>query len=507
MNQKSLLFLLSGIIFFAIVSCEDDPQIVETTNTFDTTIVIDTTIIIGDTSTNTYEPLLESETPVLLALQSGFESVDIEVLMSSEDVLPSAPDFVYGSMADGAGLLKNDDGTYTLINNIEADYSVARLTLNEDLRPINGEYILNANASAFTAQCSGSLITPEEHGFGPLYLSGGEWGGGSKGVFVLDPYKNASDASFADMLNSFGQWSTENAVVIGKDAFPGTTIAFIGDDHSDNSVPSGQLGMYVGGYGDLYNGTLYGLSVTADGIEFEMDMVEGETYEAEFVVLEEKTKDALDEEAKSKKVMGFSRLEDIDWRRGSAANQREVYLTVTGRKKDDLVGKGTLYGRIYKVVLDESDYTKATITCILDGDNLTGKAKQFHSPDNIVVTENYAYIQEDPNGYPDTSDKDHYAYLYQYDLNTGDLSVVLACDQVNAASLGYGTTDRTWELTGMIDITETIGASESTFILITQNHGWERANGEPFTDPNANPAVEGSRAEGSVLHVVRGLAR
>ena len=54
----------------------------------------------------------------------------------------------------------------------------------------------------------------------------------------------------------FGQWSTENAVVIGKDAYPGKTVAFIGDDHSDNSIPSGQLGMYVGNMGDLYGGSI-----------------------------------------------------------------------------------------------------------------------------------------------------------------------------------------------------------------------------------------------------------
>ena len=42
-------------------------------------------------------------------------------------------------------------------------------------------------------------------------------------------------------------------------------------------------------------------------------------------------------EAKAKGVMGFSRLEDIDWRRGSAENNREIYFCVTGRKKDGLV--------------------------------------------------------------------------------------------------------------------------------------------------------------------------
>ena len=441
-----------------------------------------------------------SVTPNFLDLKEGFKNVSITTLLSSEDILSESPDFVFGSMADGAGLLKNEDGTFTLINNIEADYSIARITLDQTFKPIKGEYILNAIATASTAQCSGSLITPEEHGFGPLYLSGGEWGGSSKGVFVTNPFRDANEAGTGEMLNSFGQWSTENAVVIGKDAYPGKTVAFIGDDHSDNNIPSGQLGMYVGNHGDLYGGKLYGLKVTDATVNFEVDMVEGQSYPMSFVELEETNIDLLDAEAKAKGVMGFSRLEDIDWRRGSAANNREIYFCVTGRKRSSLVGKGTAYGRIYKVVLNENDPTAAgTITCILDGDILDGKAKAFHSPDNILATKNYIYIQEDPNGYPDTPEKSHFAYLYRYDLNSGKLEVVLECDQNKAASMGYGSTSNDWEITGMIDISDIV-KEESTFLLITQNHGWENAS---FTDPKANPTP--SSNEGSMIYVIRGL--
>ncbi len=445
-----------------------------------------------------------SVTANYLKLEPEFSDVNIYSLLSSEDVLDESPAFVYGSLADGAGLLKNSDDTFTLINNIEGDFSIARITLDETFRPVKGEYILNADATAYTAQCSGSLITLDEHGFGPMYLSGGEWGGSSKGVFITDPYKDASSASSATMLNSFGQWSTENAVVIGKDAYAGKTVAFIGDDHSDNEIPSGQLGMYVGSQGDLNGGNLYGLRVTDASIIYEMDMAEGQTYNVDFVELEETQIDLLDAEAKTKGVMGFSRLEDIDWRRGSAASNREIYFCVTGRQKDGLIGEGTVYGRVYKVTLNENDPTGAgTITCVLDGDNLTGAAKMFHSPDNIVVTENYAYIQEDPNGYFDTAEKTHYARLYQYNLNTGTLKTVLECDQDTALSNGVGSANSVWELTGMIDISDTVGIDD-TFLLITQNHGWDNV---AFTDPNALDPVTAPNQEGSVLHIVQGLDR
>ncbi len=442
-----------------------------------------------------------SETPVFLTKKSGFENLDIYALLSSEDQLVDSPNFVYGSMADGAGLLKNSDGTFTLINNIEADYSIARITLDKTFKPVKGEYILNAAATANTAMCSGSLITPEEHGFGPLYFSGGEWGGSSKGVFAVDPYKNADDAELATMLPALGQWDTENAVPLGKDAYSDKTVVIIGDDKSDNTTPKGQLAMYVGNRGDLAGGNLYGLKVTAAGINFEMDMAEGTSYNVEFVEYTERTYNELETESAALGIMGFSRVEDIDYRKGSAFNNREFYFAVTGRKSSGLVGKGSTYGRIYKVVLNANNPLLGTITCVLDGDNLTGVAKQFHSPDNVCVTENYVYIQEDPNVYPDTADKMHNAQLYQYNIQTGALKVVLECDQTSAQAAGYGTTSSTWELTGMIDISDRVGV-EGTFLLITQNHGWENAN---FTDVNANP--NSSSNEGSVMYIVKGLER
>jgi len=41
--------------------------------------------------------------------------------------------------------------------------------------------------------------------------------------------------------------------------------------------------------------------------------------------------------------------------------------------------------------------------------------------------------------------------------------------------------------------------------IITQNHGWEPADGTSFTDPLAKEDL--SRKEGSVLHILTGLER
>ena len=446
-----------------------------------------------------------STTPGYFKKFAGFNDLEIYSILSSNDVLAGSPAFIYGSMADGAGLLKSGDG-YSLINNIEADYSIARINLDKNFKPLKGDYILNAIASGSTAQCSGSLITPEEHGFGPLYLSGGEWAGASKGVFAVEVDKPASQRNFGTLLNGMGQWATENAVALGKDAYPNKTVVVIGDDDSDGANPQGHFGMYVSSFGDLTGGKLYGLKVTSPGINYEVDMREGVKYNIEFVELTESGIDALNQEAIDKGVMGFTRVEDLDWRRGSANNNREVYFAVTG--SSNFPGKGTKYGRVYKVELNDLDPTlNGKITCVVDGDKMDGKGSELLSPDNILTTENYVYVQEDPNFRNDAlPNKNHFARVWQYNIRTGEFKKVLEADQVAAAAAGIGTTSSYWEITGMIDVSDIVGEDE-TFIMITQNHGWIDSE-KIFTDPTAVSDVQGHRSkEGSQLFLVKGLDR
>ena len=454
-------------------------------------------------------------------------SVNVEMILTSQDILPSDSTFVYGSYTDGCALFDNGDDTYSFIVNLERDYSIARIKMNKDLQPLEGDYIVNSTATAFTAMCSGSGITQEEHGFGPLYLSGGEWigaGAGAQGVYVVDPYKSKDLASIATRSAAMGEWATENAVVIGKNAYPSNTVAIIGDDDSNNTYPESHLGMYVGKRGDLFAGDLFTLRgknavETAPGLGgqlFEMGMAEGTAYDVEWVEMEERSLAELNQEGIDSLSIGFQRIEDIDWRKGSADNERTLFFCVTGRYRSDnpaLADRGTTFGRIYMLELNDADPTgDAKLTCILDGDKVGGIADGFHSPDNIVVTENYVYIQEDPNGYFDQNSAiKGWAKLYKYNIATGELSTVLECDEDNNPQYGGG---GKWEITGMIDVTDIIDADEPTFLCGVQVHGWEqdkiesavRADGQPFFDPTA--IAEGlSDLEGSFLFKITGLPR
>lgn len=502
--KLSSLALIAGLTF----SCEDDTKLSESE-------------VLSIVNKESLTPLTSSVVSADKVFIKGteFTNMDVEMIMTSQDILPSDSSFVYGSYMDGAALYPNGDGTYAFINNLERDYSIARIKLNSDLQPLEGDYIVNSFATGFTAQCSASSITKDEHGFGPLYLSGGEWGGDNKGVYIVNPFKSASDASIASRLSSFGEWSTENAVVIGKNAYADKTVAFIGDDDG-GAQPDGHLGMYVGNRGNLYTGDLYVLkgknnsdvapTTVGDGnMKFEMGMEEGTAYDAQWIEVLERSKDELNTEAMDKNAIGFQRIEDIDWRRGSASNERTIFYCVTGNNAAPTLG--TVYGRVYMVQLNDTDPTgDCKITCILDGDKVGGKAAGFNSPDNIVVTENYVYIQEDPNGYK----AGQWAKIYQYNIATGELKVVLECNEDDAdVKTLYGGGGK-WEFTGMIDVTDIIGSSTSTFLCGVQVHGWEvdkietavRADGHPFYDPTAISA-ENSDYEGSFLFKLEGLER
>lgn len=455
-------------------------------------------------------------------------SAELKMILTSQDILPSDSSFVYGSYMDGAALYRNDDGTFAFINNLEADYAIARIRMNENLEPLEGDYIVNATATAFTAMCSGSSVTVEEHGFGPLYLSGGEWGGNAKGVYKVNPFRSPEDRVIVDRLPALGQWSTENAVVIGKDAYPGRTVVFMGDDDSNNAYPEAHFAMYVGNRGDLETGDLYVLrgknpveSAPGQGGQlFEMGMAEGTEYDVEWVKVNERTINELNQEAIDSLAIGFQRIEDIDWQKGSAEANRNVFFNATGRYRSnnpDLANRGTTFGRVYKLVLNPDNPTgDAKLVVVVDGDKEGGIGDGMHSPDNILVTENYAYIQEDPNGYAAlNSNISGYAKLWQYDINAGTMVEVLECNQTQASSYDIGNTSSMWEITGLIDVTDIIGAAEPTFIGGAQVHGWrpdvnpnnaKRADGKEFFDLIAIPE-ENARKEGSFLFKITGLPR
>lgn len=445
-----------------------------------------------------------STTPVFLKnLAPGLEAFS---LISSDDQLAQSPQFIFGGSVDGAGWLKNADGTFTFVVNHEDNFSVSRITLDNTFKPVKGEYIVTADHGKYRL-CSATLATPEEHGFGPLFISGGESGSESE-ILAIDPRGAKNSFRFLEQL---GHWSTENAVPLPKTAFPNKTVIVIGDD--DSKAAGGQVALYVSNtVGDLDNGNLYAM-VRTDGKTTETDMKVGQKFAVEFhEIANPRTLAPTDFNTKAQdiKAIAFGRTEDIDYRKGGGANGREIFFTVTGQEAKDANADGsrTTYGRVYRFVFEEGNPLKGQLECILDGDNKSGSAKTFQNPDNICVTQNYVYIQEDANGY---GDETHDAYIYQYNLASKALTVMMELDhrrgeekynQADSKNPLGNSSLGAWEYGSLIDISDITGIP-NTFSLCIQPHTWR---GDKYKAPDGD-ALRASENQASEVVIIKGLPR
>ncbi len=446
----------------------------------------------------------QSVTPALAKAMTGVNNVEIFSLVGSDDKLDQSPNFVFGGSADGAGMLKNADGTFTLLVNHEDNFAVSRITLDKTFKPVKGEYILNSDGGVWRL-CSATMATAEEHGFGPLYLTCGESGQESR-THGVNPFGDVGTASVSKEIAGLGRWSAENAVPLPKQAYAGKTAILIGDDDSD--VNGGQLALYLSNtVGDLDNGSLYMLKRT-DGNQREMDMKVGAKFPVEFVRIDNHktlTGAQINAKVNDLKAIKFGRVEDIDYRKKSTG--REVYFNVTGQATSgpNADYSRSKYGRVYRLTMDAADPLKATLEVVLDGDDRAGNAKTFQNVDNIVVTENYLYTQEDPNSY---GDETHDSYIYQLNLKTNEFKPVIELDHRRTASdaakynVGGASRFGAWEYGAMIDVSDQVGFAD-TFIIAVQPHTWRGDKYKAVDGGTKRP----DENQASQLIVVKGLPR
>jgi Bacterial protein of unknown function (DUF839) len=443
----------------------------------------------------------QSVTPSLIKSLVG--GVDIYSVISSDDVIAGSPGFVFGGSADGAGLVRNSDGTFTLLTNHEDNFAVSRLTLDKEFRPVKGDYVVNSTAGKYRL-CSATLATKEVHGFGPLFLTAGESGEESQ-ILAVDPMGVANTPTY---VTGFGRWSAENAVPLPKTAYQGRTVIMIGDD--DSGTEGGQLAMYVSNsVGDLENGRLYTMARSDDNTR-ERDMVAGQSYPVTFrEIVNHKalTGRQINQATATLKSIAFGRVEDIDYRKAGAG--RELYFAVTGQNNTGVnaASDRTKYGRVYRLTLDPRDPLKGTLEVVLDGDDRSGPAGLFQNPDNIYVGQNYVYVQEDDNGYGDEA---HDGYIYQYNIATKALKPVLQLDHrrsqpdaaiYNAAG-GRPEGKAGWEYGAMIDVSSDVG-NTNTFLIALQPHSWRAAK---YAGVDGG-ALRPTENQASMLVLVKGLPR
>ncbi len=445
----------------------------------------------------------QSATPVLA--RSLVPGVDIYSVISSDDALAGSPGFVFGGSADGAGFSRNTDGTFSMLVNHEDNYAVSRIRFDKDLKPISGDYVVNSTAGRYRL-CSATLATQETHGFGPVFLTNGESSEESE-ILAVDPSGPANTPRY---LAALGRWNSEQSLPLPKIAYPNRTVIVIGDD--DSGAEGGQLAMYVSNtVGDLDNGNLYALART-DNNTRERDMVVGQTYPVQFrQIANQKTLTGrqLNLATVTVNAMRFARVEDVDYRKGSAANSRELYFTVTGQNNTGVNAdySRSKYGRVYRVKLDENSPLSGTLEVVLDGDDRTGPARLFQNPDNIYVGTNYVYAQEDDNGYGDEA---HDAYIYQYNIASKEVRPVIEMDHRRTAADaaiynavgGRPAGKAGWEYGAMLDVSTELG-QENTFMLALQPHSWRGTKYQGVDGGTVRP----NENQASMIVLVKGLPR
>lgn len=452
----------------------------------------------------------KSNVPPLVFPMPGFDNLQISSLISSSDVLSQSPSFIYGAQPDGAGFMKDpaSDG-YLMITNHEILKSVSRVYLDKTLKPVKGEYIVNA-IGGVTRLCSATLATQAIHGFGPMFLTAGESGEESM-VHGIDPLGLVSNQARTDrVLPALGKASMENAIPMTKEAYPGKTVIIIGEDQSFATAHSsaGQLIMYKSDVvGDLANGKLYALKRN-DNNQVETDMVIGTSHDVTFIEIpnaKNLTGAVINTTVNDLKAVRFSRVEDVDYRKGSATNNREIYFTATGQASGgNPVAGYTMWGRIYKVVLDPNNPLIGKIELIVEGDSTPGTG--IINPDNICVTENFVYIQEDGDSYYAAAQHD--SYIWQYNIATKankpwlnmnhkrtDLVWNAAYNQSNENRFG------SWEYGAMEDISAIIGVPNTFFVNI-HPHTWVK---DQFA--NADGSGNTTNKEGGQTVIIRNVQK
>ena len=436
----------------------------------------------------------------LLTIDPAFSaSVKAYTLISSSDTIPGYPNFVYGGTPDGQGFLKNPDGSgYIMVTNHENTFAISRVYLDKKLNPVKGEYIVNSEGGMFRL-CSGSLATPQEHGF-PAYtfLSTGESNVNAM-THAIDPIGPANASDKTRVKPALGKFSGENSVPLAKDAFPGKTVIILGEDANN-----GQVYLYVSNTpGDLENGKLYALRRTNLN-QVETNMTKGNSYDVEFAEVTDAknlTGQQIEDMNSTLKSIQFARVEDLDYRKGGGDNSREIYFTATGVSG---VPEKTYWGRVYRLKLNAASPLQGTLEVIEDGDLNPGVG--IINPDNLCVTQNYVYIQEDGDSFfPGAT---HNSLIWQYDIATGTKKKMIDLRNQVLGNTKYNPTNdqrfAAWEWGAMVDISDIIGVP-NTFTVNIHPHSW--IENDRFLNPSgAVNNIQSYKAGGQTL-ILKGVPR
>jgi hypothetical protein len=390
------------------------------------------------------------------------------------DPILSAGDTIGGyqmtGIPDGLGAYKDSDTVQLLMNHElgrsfpavppGVDARISKLTINRQTHGVIGAQYLFNGQEHFERFCSATL---ERINGTPYYLTGEEAVPvGHDGSSIV---MNAENGTWQE-TPQFGHFEHENVVpVLGFKKFmlvstednfrvgvPSYLFAYIADSWDD--AVSGQGSLYV----------WRALNPADTGFT----MTKGSTVPGEFVPISqaENANDVtLKAAATARGAFRFARLEDA-----AVAFQKSgrLYFTDTGK-----AGEATLNGRVYRIDIDPSDPTQASVTLVLDS-----TVDDMANPDNVGTSPQSLMIQEDR----ENPNRVQYSRILRYDFNDGSLTPVA---RVNTLVGLPGQ----WESSGIIWAGNLLGGG--WWLTSVQAHTLVAPQPGPTLTPNSSVGEDG----------------
>jgi hypothetical protein len=161
-----------------------------------------------------------------------------------------------------------------------------------------------------------------------------------------------------------------------------------------------------------------------------------------------------------------------------------------------------MWGRLYKLVLDANDPTKGKLEVVAEGDSDPGN--NLINPDNVCVTDNYVYIQEDGDSYYPAAKHDSYIWQYNIAGKAYKPWINMNHKRTDATWNGkFNTVSQpkfgSWEFGAMYDISNIIGVPK-TFVVNIHPHTWQSA-----AFANADGSGLNTNTEGGQVVIIRGV--
>lgn len=437
--------------------------------------------------------------------------VAVDPLLSTGDVLGG---YQMSGIPDGLGAytlrhgrpaaVKHDNGrgsTVEVTMNHELDGTkpagvgarVSRVSLDpQTLRVLNARYLMDGT-EGFVRFCSATLQLIDGRA---LHFTGEESTG--SGALTSDPNDGLGRGGSSVAVDvqtgrwretrHFGLFAHENvAPVKGLGA-----AVIVSPEDGDPGKNESQLYAYVAPtFEQALAGTggslrVFKADAPGDGNPSANDIAEGQTLSGRFVAVsqaENADANTLEAAAQAKQAFDFVRLEDVAQ---SKTDPRRLYLTDTGR-----TGTETVRGRLYRVDIDPSDPTRASITHLLDGDAQAarGDSVQLVNPDNIDTSDGSVVIQEDRNSeHRDAPVQGGYGRILVYDIASRSLKAVARVNTPPNLRPGE------WESSGVLNAAALLGRDE--WLVDVQAHDQTAPQPGPSLAPNSALGEDGQ-----LLHI------